>query len=141
MVDGELAALARYKAESQELMRGHRGLTWQLAMVDRELDRCPDHDRRAALEAQRPRITERLADTETRLAACRDRTVSSAQPSLPDPYQAITKPGNHTPERRPGLDPPMGRSGGPSAPPRLASPHGTPPVPSPPGRRLSASPL
>jgi hypothetical protein len=73
MGDRELAAVSRYKLESQELRRAYRRLAWQLKVVDRELERCSDRDRQEQLHVQRMRITESLADTKARLRACWDR--------------------------------------------------------------------
>jgi hypothetical protein len=74
MVDAERAAVSRYKVESQELRRGHRGLVAQLELVDRELERCADLVRQEELRAQRARIVELLADRQARLRACWDRS-------------------------------------------------------------------
>jgi hypothetical protein len=73
MVDREQATGSRYKVESRELLRGHRGLATQLELVDRELERCTDPVRRDRLHAEQLRITELLADTQARLRACWDR--------------------------------------------------------------------
>jgi hypothetical protein len=79
MVDRELAAVSRYKLESQELLRAYRGLAWQLEVVDRELERCSNPDRQKELHDQRTRITELSADTKARLRACWDRSHTSAR--------------------------------------------------------------
>ena len=77
MGDRELAAVSRYKLESQELLRAYRRLAWELKVVDRELERCSDLDRQEQLHGQRMRITESLADTRARLRACCDRHSSA----------------------------------------------------------------
>ena len=79
MVDLELAAVSRYKLESQELLRAYRGLAWQLVVVDRELERCSDPERQGELHGQRTRITKLSADTKARLRACWDRSHTSAR--------------------------------------------------------------
>jgi hypothetical protein len=74
MGDPERAAVARYKVESQELLRDHRRLAARLELVDRALDQCTDPDRQEELRAERVRITEVLGDTRKRLRACWDRS-------------------------------------------------------------------
>ncbi|WP_151084560.1 hypothetical protein [Nocardioides cynanchi] len=78
MVDREPAAVSRYKLESQELVRAHRGLAWQLEVLDRELESCSDPDRREELREKRTRMTQLSADTEARLRACWDRSRAGA---------------------------------------------------------------
>jgi hypothetical protein len=73
MGDRELAAVSRYKLESQELLRSCRSLVWQLEVVDRELERCSSPAREEQLHRQRMRTSESLAATEARLRACQDR--------------------------------------------------------------------
>jgi hypothetical protein len=79
MVDREPAAVSRYKLESQELLRAYRGLAWQLEVVDRELERSSDPDRRQELREKKKRITGLSADTKARLRACWDRSRTSAR--------------------------------------------------------------
>jgi hypothetical protein len=74
MGDPERAAVARYKVESQGLLRDHRRLATQRELVDRALEGCTDPDRQEELRARRVRITEALADTRRRLRACSDRS-------------------------------------------------------------------
>jgi hypothetical protein len=73
MGDREAAAVSRYELESQELLRSFRSWTWQLDVVDRELEGCSHPDRKDQLHRQRTRITEALAATRARLTACQDR--------------------------------------------------------------------
>ena len=74
----ERDAVARYKVESQELSRRHRGLAAQLELLDRELEGSVNRDRQEALLAEKARITELLAETESRLRTCWDRSGGSA---------------------------------------------------------------
>jgi hypothetical protein len=88
MGDPELAAVSRYKLESQELLRSYRSLARQLEVVDRELERCFNRDRKEQLHVQRMRITESLAATKARLRACRDRCDSEARRVSPRPEKS-----------------------------------------------------
>ena len=74
MGEREQAAVSRYKLERQELLRAYRGLAWQLEVVERELERCPDPDRQEKLRDRRTRITELIAGAQARLKACGDRS-------------------------------------------------------------------
>jgi hypothetical protein len=79
MGDPERAAVARYKVESQELLRDHRRLATRLELVDRELERCTDPGHQEELRAEKERITTVLADTRKRLRACWDRSRTNAR--------------------------------------------------------------
>jgi LPS O-antigen subunit length determinant protein (WzzB/FepE family) len=88
MGDPELAAVSRYKLESQELLRSYRSLAWQLEVVDRELEQGSHRDRKEQLHVRRMRITESLAATKARLRACRDRCDSKARRVSPHPEES-----------------------------------------------------
>jgi hypothetical protein len=77
--DPERAAVARYKVESQGLLRDHRRLVTQLELVDRALEQCTDPCRQEDLRAEKARITEVLAGTRKRLRACWDRSRINAR--------------------------------------------------------------
>jgi hypothetical protein len=77
--DPERQAVARYKLESQGLLRDHKRLATQLELVDRALERCSDWDRQEELRAQRVRITEVMATTRQRLRACWERARINAR--------------------------------------------------------------
>jgi hypothetical protein len=74
MGDPDLAAMARYQMESQELLRDHSRLTAQLELVERELERCSDPDRRQDLRGERVRIAETLSGIRARQRACVERS-------------------------------------------------------------------
>lgn len=83
MAEREAAAVSRFKLESRELLRAHRGLAWQLEVVDRELERSSDPDLQEELRERKRRITELSADTEARLRACWDRSRAGVRSSPP----------------------------------------------------------
>src|SRR3954451_12789420 len=56
MRDPEREAVARYKVESQEMLREHSGLATRLELLDRALARCTKPRRREELRAERVRI-------------------------------------------------------------------------------------
>jgi hypothetical protein len=79
MGDTERAAVARYKLESEELLRDHRRLATQLELIDRALERLTNRDRQQKLLAERLRITDVLAHTQQRLRACWNRSRTNAR--------------------------------------------------------------